>query len=204
MHPEYTLVADVEVACIICGTIVRTFPSLARRKKYCSVSCKNLGNALRARPEADRFWEKVDTSGGEDACWLWTASLDGKGYGQFTRRDRSQARSHRIAWEFTHGPLTSDQVLCHTCDNPRCCNPAHLFIGTQADNIADMHKKKRWSPTPSPGSRNGNARYTEDQVREIRRLRAEGMSRAEIAARFGVTVGSIKNILSKARWKHVE
>jgi hypothetical protein len=95
-------------------------------------------------PDAERFWAKVAV-GESDACWEWQASLDGKGYGQFfpTGRRRGGVRAHRWAFEDRHGPIPPGRILLHECDNPRCVNPDHLRIGTQADNVRDMWDKNR-------------------------------------------------------------
>lgn len=96
-----------------------------------------------------RFWLKVDRRG-ENDCWLWLASCTGSSgveHGQFTlQRRHGQQRhlkAHRVAWELCRGPIPDGLKVCHTCDVPRCCNPAHLFIGTQQDNLADARRKGR-------------------------------------------------------------
>ena len=90
-----------------------------------------------------RFWEKVDVSAGPHGCWLWIATVTNKGYGQFSK-GRVSVTAHRMSWELANGvkPPT-DLFVCHRCDTPTCVNPAHLFLGTHRDNIADMVAKGR-------------------------------------------------------------
>ncbi len=98
-----------------------------------------------------RFWSRVDRSGGSKACWPWRGSSGGD-YGQFLAPDGSAHKAHRLAYELTHGSTIMPGLLaCHHCDNPPCCNPAHIFIGTRQDNARDMHRKGR-------GYRGGNRR----------------------------------------------
>lgn len=99
------------------------------------------------QPLEERFWSKVDKSGGPAACWPWTASVDPKGYGQFAYADgtRRSGRAHRVAWILANGPISAGMSVCHSCDNPPCCNPAHLWLGTNADNVADRVRKGRSS-----------------------------------------------------------
>lgn len=95
------------------------------------------------RPMLDRFWEKIDTSNGPDACWPWTAGTSGE-YGEFATRPGVPALASRLAWELTYAEKIPD-TLCalHSCDNPPCCNPKHLFLGTRGDNSRDKHAKGR-------------------------------------------------------------
>lgn len=99
-----------------------------------------------ARPVADRFWEKVDRSGGPDACWPWIAALEHDGYGRFQTSHQGQARkvrAPRMAWLLTHGDIPDALCICHRCDNPPCCNPAHLWLGTNLENTQDKMQKGR-------------------------------------------------------------
>lgn len=99
------------------------------------------------RPATDRFWEKVDKRGPDD-CWLWTASCDKKGYGAFTLPDGHIGIAHRFSYELHYGPIPEGEgyhgtCVLHECDNPPCCNPKHLFLGTAKDNAIDMWEKGR-------------------------------------------------------------
>lgn len=109
-------------------------------------------HARHADPDA-RFWERVDTSAGPEGCWPWTGSTQGKGHGQVYRgpcRKSAPHKAHRVAWELTHGPIPAGLFVCHHCDNPPCCNPAHLYVGTAADNARDMFARGRARPGGRP------------------------------------------------------
>jgi len=93
------------------------------------------------RPLVERFWDHVDIKSQEE-CWEWKSSLDGKKYGQFAINQK-QYRSHRISWELTCGKIPNGLCVLHKCDNSKCVNPSHLFLGTQKDNIQDMARKGR-------------------------------------------------------------
>lgn len=142
------------------------------RRTHCSHAC---ANTARKPLPSTRFWSKVDNSGGPDACWPWLASRDKDGYGRFSLTHEKRIPAHRFAWELVNGPMQSDLLACHSCDNPPCCNPAHIFPGTQAVNQADKAAKGR----AASGERNGMVKYperchttrlTREQVREIRAI----------------------------------
>ena len=95
--------------------------------------------------EPHRFWAKVQV-GSPDECWPWLGCRDSKGYGRAGKRERA----HRIAYQIVHGALPEDRLVRHTCDNPPCCNPAHLLIGDHADNARDaVERGQHYSPFSS-------------------------------------------------------
>ena len=160
-----------------------------------------------------RFWAKVAT-GETDTCWPWTAyrgkPLRGLGYGKLGINGRIHY-AHRIAWELTHGPIPDLMRVLHRCDNPPCCNPAHLFLGTQGENVQDMHDKGRHGPKVvrpiPPGHTNGEAHHsaklTASDVLAIREAASAGTDLQTLAARYGVTKQSIWAIVHRKKWKHV-
>lgn len=96
---------------------------------------------------AERFWARVDRSSAPEACWPWTTRVGRFGYGRLSV-DRRQVHAHRVAFELSGGSIPDGFYVLHRCDNPPCCNPAHLFVGTHADNMRDRHQKGRYSPAP--------------------------------------------------------
>lgn len=143
-----------------------------------------------------RFWAKVDRSG---ECWTWKADLDRDGYGRFSVL-HIMKKASRVAWSIEYGSIPEGLNVCHRCDNRACVNPSHLFLGTQSDNISDMHKKGRKSEA---GESNGNAKLTERKVVEIRTLSLSGLSSYALAKQFSVTPTTIQAIVRRKRWTHV-
>ncbi len=135
---------QVERACEACGRTFSVPRSRARDRKgkFCSTECFEKRAAVRLE---GRFWSKVDRSGGESACWPWIAGRDKDGYGKFRlgRHGKHSGRAHRLAYELVKGPVGDGMEVCHSCDNPPCCNPAHLFPGTTMDNSLDKISKGR-------------------------------------------------------------
>lgn len=150
----------------------------------------------RRKPIIDRFWPKVTKT---DGCWLWTGARThgGTGYGLIGSSGKRGplVYAHRFSYLIHHGDPTGFDVL-HKCDNPRCVNPDHLFLGTAADNARDMVNKHR-----------GTAKLSLEQVREIRKLCNETVkgkrARAKLAERFGVTYTAISYVVARKTFKHV-
>jgi len=146
-----------------------------------------------------KFWQKVDKSGGESACWPWTGCVNVYGYG-VSRFLWKQTRAHRLAYSFVNGWIPKGMSVLHHCDNPPCCNPSHLYCGTQKENMADRSARGR---NPH-GESAYQSKLTNKQVLEIRTLYAETkMSRKEIANRFQIAVGTLQKILYGDTWKHL-
>jgi len=147
------------------------------------------------RPVADRFWVKVDKSGG---CWEWTAGKNAGGYGQIGFDGKMRA-AHRISWIMENGIIPKGMLICHVCDNRACVNPAHLFLGTHKDNTQDAVKKGRMAN----GESSGLSRLTEKQVLSIRREYAEGKTQLELARKYNVSRITIHKIVTRKTWKHI-
>ena len=135
----------------------------------------------------ERFWEKVSIKEPNE-CWEWQA-FTYKGYGKFRLKGKSEF-AHRVSYELAHGPIPEGLVVRHKCDNPRCCNPAHLEEGTHQDNMDDRTERNR----------HGMAKLTPDDVRSIY---LDERSQTTIAKQYGITQGAVGNIKHGRRWSHI-
>jgi hypothetical protein len=154
----------------------------------------------------ERFLPRVDRSGGPDACWPWHGTKSHDGYGMFHVNGRA-TYAHRFAWERAHGPAGALCVL-HRCDNPPCCNPAHLFLGTRGDNVRDAASKGRLWAQARPqdlarGEAHHQAKLTAGEVIEIRARAAYGESQRALAREFRVDRAAIRNVIQRKTWRHV-
>jgi hypothetical protein len=148
----------------------------------------------------EKFWSRVDVGG--SGCWEWTAgrNIDG-GYGRL-RLDGGLIMAHRLAWILTYGPIPEGLSVCHHCDNPPCCNPSHLFVGTQADNVMDAMKKGRQRMPMLSGADHGQAKLTWPKVQEIRKLyKMHHISQYVIGNLYGVSQGQIWHIITGKHWR---
>ena len=145
----------------------------------------------------ERFWAKVDKKG-PDECWEWLATKNRSGYGQIGAGGRHGkfVLAHRVSWELANGPIPTGMCVLHRFDNPGCVNPAHLFLGTQADNLRDMMDKGH----RVCGERVVGSKLTEQDVYEIRQMLSCGILERVIAKKYGVTTATISRIKTGRIW----
>lgn len=146
-----------------------------------------------------RFWSKVDRRDPND-CWPWTGFRESRGYGQCYISASSTRKAHRIAFEISNGPIPPGLLVRHRCDNPPCCNPAHLETGTDADNVRDRVERGRNGC--AKGTRNGRAKLTEEQVAFIRDQRGKMLQR-ELGEMFGIAQAMVSHVQLGKTWRHL-
>jgi hypothetical protein len=150
----------------------------------------------KGRTDEERFFEFVHPEP-NSGCWLWDGHLNEHGYGKFGYKGQN-GLAHRASYDMHVEPVPEGLWVLHKCDVPCCVNPEHLFLGTQQDNIDDMHAKKR--ERHPIGMAHGRAKLTEDDVRAIR---ADIRSQAQLSKLYGVTKTNIYSIKRRETWKHV-
>ena len=206
---------------LTCKYCDASFTSPNRKSKFCDRSCYK--GYYGFSPES--FWRRVQ-KGSTEECWPWTAGRDGHQYGR-AYANRRQRRAHCIAWELSNGrPVNAGLCILHSCDNPPCCNPAHLREGTNLDNSKDMELRNRRRtpyihfdvpisrrPTGDrngmrmhPGSilrgeANGNSKLSAAQVVDIKKLRSDGSTLRSIAEIYSVGISTIHRICSGERYQ---
>jgi len=216
-------------SCEQCGTSFLVFKRHPQTR-HCSLSCA-ASHRRRQRFAAtihERFWGKVDQSS-TDGCWPWTGHRSRRGYG-LVRHAGWRGGAHRLAWQLTHGPIPPGMVIMHLCDNPPCCRPSHLQLGTPQENTADMvakgrslsgdrnpsrryrermprgdtHPSRLHPERVARGERQWQAKLTAATVQEIRaRYAAGGISFPALARQHGVTTSTVFSVVARITWKHV-
>lgn len=215
----------------ICAHCSRVFlsdkPRSERREGFC---CSRVCRGARlAQPEMvlARLMAKLDRHGSAShqpqlgSCWLFTGSTNRKGYGQFVMPTPPRINlAHRASWMLHNGPIPDGMFVLHKCDQPACCRPDHLFLGTNADNVEDMMKKGRyganrphkrgdehWTHRRPDLVRRGKdiagAVITEDDVRTIREMAQNGVRQNFIAAKLGVSKAIVSRVVQGTSWSHV-
>ena len=149
------------------------------------------------KPIAERFWKHVDRRG-PDECWPWMGARS-CGYGRVNVGQGEIRNAHSVAWELVNGPIPNGMHVCHHCDNPPCCNPVHLWLGTPADNAHDREQKGRGGDRSLEHA--PHASLTWAKVDELRKMAATGKySVAEIARRSGLSYGWTWQIVRGRQW----
>lgn len=151
------------------------------------------------KTEVERFWEKTRSQ--DNGCIEWTASFNGRGYGQFRLLgQRKNITAHRFSWILANGQIPNGLCVCHKCDNRSCVNPEHLFLGTFADNSADMVAKNRGRGAKRNGSLNPRAKLSEVDVESIRH---SSVSLSKLAEAFGISKSQAHRIKTGAAWSAI-
>ncbi|NJA56698.1 HNH endonuclease [Streptomyces sp. NEAU-H3] len=135
-------------------------------------------------------------------CWIWTGAINQAGYGKL-RANKKWSSAHRRSYEMHYGSIPDGAFVCHRCDTPSCIRPDHLFAGTAAQNTGDMFQKRRAACQGALGEQNSHHKLTDDQVLTIRARFHRGELIRHLAAEYGLTVGSISNIVNGRTWKHI-
>ncbi|CAB4133770.1 HNH nuclease [uncultured Caudovirales phage] len=175
---------------------------LERNSKTCPI-CKiehNFGNCIECSDKCKILNRHKKING----CWEWKGKLSQDGYGSFQKvidGKKTEIAAHRRSYEIFKGEIPEGMQVCHSCDNARCCNPDHLWIGTPRDNTQDCIKKGRRSPEKNRAIAAG--KLTEDEVREIRELYKNGSSQKELQEKFKISQSQVSGILTYRFWRHV-
>jgi len=150
-----------------------------------------------------RFWSYVDCSAGQNACWPWIGGTSKSGYGRFKVCSYTTVVASRFVYALNHNRDPGNLFTCHTCDNPPCCNPKHLWLGDSKANSHDMVKKGRGKTGLQDGQNNGNAKLTAEEVAEIKRFIFAGMNNKVIGEIFEITHSLVSRIRLGKSWGDV-
>lgn len=162
------------------------------------------GLPKKIRSPVERFYEKVQKT---ETCWIWNGTLGNNGYGRFSVHGK-QFVAHRWLFEQLNGAIPIELQCCHKCDNRKCVNPEHIFLGTRTENMADAHAKGRMNFQkpgwfhPKSGTKHHAVKLTEDDVRKIRSLAGKKFG-YEIAEEFGISSVQVNRIIARKNWRHV-
>lgn len=150
------------------------------------------------RNTPEDVWKYIDKKSDLE-CWNWTLGIDDWGYGIFHINNKAY-KSHRFVYELTWGEIPKDMKVCHLCDNTRCCNPKHLFVGTDADNMKDRNSKGR----QVKGEKVHTHKLKSSQVKEIRKLFISGKYiQADLVKKYNMSSSTISRIITGKIWRGI-
>lgn len=152
--------------------------------------------AKRCKDRAIDFKDRINVL--DNGCHEWIGAKDKNGYGTL-RKDKKDYKAHRYSYELNKGKIPNGLLVCHTCDNPSCVNPEHLFLGTNKDNMADMVKKNR----SAFGEKNANSKLNKHMVKLIRQRLELGISQQKIADEFCINQTNVSKIKTGKSWSNV-
>lgn len=208
--------AFVESICLTCNKVFYK-KSLKAKGKYCNPLCIRYSGPIESlrKYKGRGFWQTATEEEKrlkiksefhrlvikKDGCWGWKTVPLNSGYGVIRIGDAKVIIGHRASWMIHNGSIPHGLFVCHRCDNPICTNPEHLFLGTPKENTKDcIDKKRRNAPF---GLNHHNAKLSEEQVIEIKKLITLKISQSKIANRFKVSPSAIQNIADGKTWKHL-
>lgn len=205
MFPKSTT-SSIERTCVQCGKIFHVYPSQLR---YRNVGCCNreCADLFRHKHVLRHFWDKI-AAGGPDECWQWLGGTRRDGYGVFVLCGfrHIEERAHRFMYSLVHSGIPDGLYVLHTCDNPPCVNPNHLYAGTQLDNMHDCiarNRRPQYYLEPMLGSDHPNSKLTTGDVLTIRARREAGEKLSVIARDFPISRTTAGLICQRKAWKHV-
>lgn len=168
-----------------------------RRKKRGSSLTELSWCELSPRERLEKF-TKINP---DTECWIWAGSKNKKGYGQIHFEGKTRI-AHRVSYEINIGGIPKNILVCHSCDNPSCINPSHLFLGTNLDNSNDKFSKGRGRALI--GQENGNSKLSTDEVIKIKSMLKNNESSYSIARKFNVKGETVLSIKNKLTWSHID
>ena len=200
LKKEQFLDMSTSKECACCGRPfyrdIRCTYAYWAKAKFCSRECNakqwSQLAASRRKPIEDAFWERVVKGPG---CWDWSGLFGADGYPLLSWNAKNW-RANRLSIQFSGRQLKDGELACHTCDNPRCVNPDHLFVGTPMDNMTDARRKGRMPV----GEKTGAAKLRDADALAIKTSRE---NKDILAARYGITRASVQNIISGRTWRHL-
>lgn len=148
----------------------------------------------------NRFFSNIDVT---DSCWIWSGHVTQNGYGQIKYKSKGLG-AHRVSYQIHKGPIPEGLYVCHSCDNPSCVNPDHLWLGTHTDNMRDMYAKGRQRSNPVRGHDNRSSKLTEAQVVYIKQQLRLGVKQRTLAIQYNVSDAAIHYIKTGEVWSHID